>query len=194
VFFIRGFLVYTERIREKAGCDSWQGERMSLRKLVFGLMLVLPLGLCKAQSAPAKPVEPTAIGVVYLLDPTSQELKKLPDENWKAEAHSGFSTYVRSVAVKGAGSSFRIKANEDIEFVFKTGSPEKVSLYRFVQKGIKRYFDFSKGLAQPEPIKGLSVEVSQFGASSYKLVPASPLTPGEYAIIIAEEVYTFGVD
>jgi hypothetical protein len=44
------------------------------------------------------------------------------------------------------------------------------------------------------PVKGLPVELTQFGASSYKLVPASPLTPGEYAITIADEVYTFGVD
>jgi hypothetical protein len=163
---------------------------MSLHNLVFVSLLVLPVGLCKAQTAPAKPVEPTAIGIIYRIDPATQELRKLPDEQWQP-------TGVRklSVEVSGNASSFRIKANEKAEFVFKTGSPENVSLYRFVQQKKKRWFGYAYA-AYPvaTPIKGLPVEVSQFGASSYKLVPASPLAPGEYAIIIADEVYTFGVD
>ena len=166
---------------------------MSLRNLVFVLLLLMPFGLSKAQTAPAKPVEPTAIGVVYRLAPSTQELKPLPDENWKAETRSGLNL-TRSVAVNGISSSFRVKANEPIEFIFKTGSPEKVSLYHFVPKGRNRRFDFSKGVANPEPIKGLPIEVSTYGERSYKLVPASPLAPGEYAIILADEVYTFGVD
>jgi hypothetical protein len=157
-------------------------------------MLVLPLGLCKAQTAPAKPVEPTAIGVVYLLDPTTQELKKLPDEQWKQDGgqHPGLASFVEVV---GNQSSIRIKAGEATSFVFKTGSPEKVSLYLFLVKKNKRYFEFEKrNRTGVTPIKGLPVEVSKFGEDSYKLVPASTLAPGEYAINIAGEVYTFGVD
>jgi hypothetical protein len=33
-----------------------------------------------------------------------------------------------------------------------------------------------------------------YGGCLVYLVPASPLAPGEYAIIIAGEIYTFGVD
>jgi hypothetical protein len=199
---IHGFLFYTERIREKTSCDSWHGERMSLRKLVFVLLLVLPLGLCKAQTAPAKPVEPTAIGVVYLLDSTSEELKPLPDEQWNQTYHGcGSGTECDSIEVLGDRSAFRLGLDEKFEFIFKTGSPEKVSLYQFdlianrpYKK--KRRFDFDRGqnVIHKSPIKGLPTEVSQFGASSYKLVPASPLAPGEYAINLAGEVYTFGVD
>ena len=162
-----------------------------MRKLLVALLLVPSIGVCKAKTAPTKPVEPTAIGIVYRLDPTSQELKRLPDEQWKKNYRFSVTVNFEDVEVKGVSSTFRIKASESIEFIFKTGSPEKVSLYRFVQKGKRRYFDVGQG---SKPIKGLSIEVSQFGASSYKLVPISPLTPGEYAIIIADELYTFGVD
>jgi hypothetical protein len=173
---------------------------VSLRNLFVILLLVPPLGFCKAQNTPAKPIEPSAIGVVYRLDPTSQELKKLPDEHWKQASHAtGMNTLTYSVEVSGDSSSFRLKASERVDFVFQTGSPEKVSLYRFDQKKNKRRFDYEKGhgydLRQGlEAIRGLPADVSKYGESSYKLVPASPLPPGEYAINIAGEVYTFGVD
>jgi hypothetical protein len=162
---------------------------MSLRNLTLVLLLVLPVCLSKAQSTTATPVEPTAIGVIYDLVPETQELKQLPDEQWKEEG-------AFYAVVSGSQSSFRIKASNNIAFTFKTGSPEKVSLYSFEQKKNKRRFLFEKirGAMIIVPVKGLPVELTQFGASSYKLVPASPLTPGEYAITIADEVYTFGVD
>jgi Cu/Ag efflux protein CusF len=173
---------------------------MSVRNLILVLLLVLPMGFCKAQSATARPVEPTAIGIIYHLDSASNEFKKLPDEQWKQASHiTGMNTMTYSIQVSRDRSSFRLKVGDKLEFVFKTGSPEKVSLYRFDQKSNKRRFDYEKGHGRNgdsglEPIKGLSVEVSKFGESSYALVPASALTPGEYAIMIAGEVYTFGVD
>jgi hypothetical protein len=166
---------------------------MSLRNLVFVSLFVLPLCLCKAQTAPAKPVEPTAIGVVYHLDSTSQELKPLPDEQWKQTYHGSDPCYT-SIEVSGVRSSFRLKVDDKLEFVFKTGSPEKVSLYHFDVNKKRRRFDFDMGRPGSHPIKGLPVEVSAFGEKSYRLLPKSPLDPGEYAIIIADEVYTFGVD
>ncbi len=166
-----------------------------MRNLIVALLLILPLGLCKAQTAPAKPVEPTAIGIVYRLDPTSQEFKKLPDEQW-AEKNGNRDPRKVFVEVKGEQSTYRIKAGEVSEFVFKTGSPEKVSLYLFDRKKNKREVQTMKLDVRGggQLIKGLPVEVSQFGESSFKLVPASPLTAGEYVIMIAGEAYTFGVD
>jgi hypothetical protein len=90
-----------------------------------------------------------------------------------------------------------VKAGEKLEFLFKTGSPEQMSLYSFELKKNMRSFAYARENNMGrifEEIKGLPVEVSIYGERSYKLVPASPLAPGEYAIIIAEEVYTFGVD
>jgi len=160
-----------------------------MRNLLAVLLLVLPLGLCKAQTAPPKVVEPTAIGVVYRLDTATQELKKLPSEPWKT-------VYDMYVEVSGNQSPFRIEADKSTEFVFTTGSPEKVSVYRFENKRNKRrfLFDKSRTYSRVEPVKGLPAEISKYGQSSYKLVPASPLTPGEYVIMIAGEAYTFGVD
>jgi hypothetical protein len=172
---------------------------MSLRNLVFVSLLALPIGLCKAQTAPAQPVEPTAIGIIYRINPTTQELMKLPDEQPRQILEGcGFGKGCNYVVVSGKTSSFRLKADEKAEFVFQTGSPEKVSLYRFDHKKNNRQFLTEKiapaVYGGSEDVKGLSIEVSKYGASSYKLVPAAPLTPGEYAIIIAGEVYTFGVD
>lgn len=77
---------------------------------------------------------------MYRLDPVSQELKKLPDEQWKQTG----SIYDVIIGVSGASSSVRVKAGEKTEFAFKTGSPENVSLYRFVQKKNKREFQVQK--------------------------------------------------
>jgi hypothetical protein len=168
---------------------------MSLRNLVFVSLLVLPLGLCKAQPATAKPVEPKAIGVVYRLDPTSQELKKLPDEQWHEKPGPWPHSYDTYLELNGGHSSFRMKAGEKIEFVFNTGSPEKVSLYRFILKKDKRQFQAASATwTGYQGIKGLPVEVSKYGESSYQLVPASQLDSGEYAVIIAGEFFTFGID
>jgi hypothetical protein len=168
-----------------------------MRNLLAVFLLVLPLSLCKAQTAPVKPVEPTAIGVIYRLEPSTQELKRLPDEQWK-EKHGNRSESDLYVEVSGTASSFRIKADAKFEFLFSTGSPEKVALYRFDQKKKLRVFAFQKQESllhtAVTPLKGLPVDVSKYGESSFKLVPASPLTPGEYVIMIGGEAYTFGVD
>lgn len=170
-----------------------------MHKLLVVLMLLFPIGLCKAQVATAKPVEPTAIGVIYHLDPSGPELKKLTVEDAKEGLHScGFGKGCDLVEVPGETSSFRLKTDDKFQFLFKSGSAEKVSLYRFDQKKKKRSFVLEK-IAPPiyggsEASKGLPVEVSQFGESSYQLIPQAPLSAGEYAILIAGTVYTFGVD
>jgi len=164
--------------------------------LAFALSLTIcALTTCDAQSTAAKPVEPAAIGVVYRLDPTSRELKKLADEQW-AETQGSRDPRQILIEVRGGQSTFRIAAAEKIEFVFNTGSPEKVSLYAFEQKKNKRQFQTAKlrVTGGGEMIKGLPVEVSKYGDSSYRLIPTSPLNPGEYGIVIAGAVYTFGVD
>jgi hypothetical protein len=166
-----------------------------MRYISAVLLFILPLSFCVAQQSPATPVEPKAIGIVYRLSPSSQELIRLPDEQSQERGGARDPRKI-FVEVQGAQSSFRIKAGENTEFVFNTGNPEKVSLYLFEQKKKKRQvqtmmLDVRGG---GKLLKGLPAEVSRHGESSYKLVPASPLTPGEYAIFLADQVYTFGVD
>jgi hypothetical protein len=166
-----------------------------MRNIFAFLLFILPLSFCVAQLAPATPVEPKAIGIVYRLSPSSQELIRLPDEQSQEKSGSRDPRKI-FMEVPGAQSSFRIKAGEKTEFVFNTGNPEKVSLYLFEQKKNKRQvqtmmLDIRGG---GKLLKGLPAEVSKNGESSFKLVPASPLTPGEYVIFLADQVYTFGVD
>jgi hypothetical protein len=170
-----------------------------MRKSLIALIFLCSLVRCGAQAATDKPVEPTAIGVVYRLDPAAQELKKLTEEPGSEALHPcGFSKGCDTVELSGDSSSFRMKADDKLTFVFKTGSPEKVSLYRLDQKKKKRSFLIAKmapgSMGGSQEFRGLPVEVSKYGDSSFKLVPNSPLTPGEYAIMIAGVLYTFGID
>ncbi len=167
-----------------------------MRHFALALLFLLPVGLCKGQSTDAKVVEPKAIGVVYHFDPAKPELKALPNEPSKqGKKGCGGTNFCFTVDLLGDRSSFRLQTSDTVEFVFKTGSPEKVSLYLFKVKKNNRWFDLEKwGQGRNEPIKGLPVEVTQYCTSSYKLVPTSPLAPGEYAITSAGEVYTFGID
>ncbi len=165
-----------------------------MRNLVFFGVFFVSLGIATAQSAPGKPAEPTAIGVAFRLDPTSQELRRLPNEDWKPAGPSMGNNLIYAV-VPGSKSAFRLKAGEKVEFVFNTGKPESVSLYRFEQKKDKRRFGYGRvGVVRDDSIKGLHVNLSKYGESSYKLAPVSALNPGEYAIVIADEVFTFGID
>jgi hypothetical protein len=167
-----------------------------MRRFVLFLLLILPLAISNAQAPAAKPTEPEAIGVAYHLDASDQATKALPDEEWKQT--SGLNSYSTYIEVPGRSSSFRIRSNDGTAFVFKAGSPEKVALYRFDQKWRNRQFAVQKIASYltggTRPVKGLPVEITKYGESSFKLTPASRLAPGEYAISIAGELFTFGVD
>ena len=160
------------------------------------LLLILPLAVSNAQIPAAKPTEPEAIGVAYHLDASGQTAKALPDEEWKQK--SGLNGYTSYIEVSGRSSSFRIRSSDGTAFVFKAGSPEKVALYQFDQKWKNRQFTVGKIASYltggTTLVKGLPVEVTKYGESSFKLTPASQLAPGEYAISIAGELFTFGVD
>jgi hypothetical protein len=169
-----------------------------MRNLALSLLLTLSLGACSAQSATIKPPEPAAIGEVNLLDSSSQTLKPLPRETWKAKGRPGWRTATGSIEITGEGSAFRMSASEKPEFVFKTGTPEAVKLYIFVQKKGARSSDLVKIKAgwtqERDYAPGIPVEITKFGESSYKLVPRSPLAPGEYGIDLSGGLFTFGVD
>lgn len=81
------------------------------------------------------------------------------------------------------------------EFVFKIGNPENVKLYGFTQKKNKRQFELAKVKGRTrEIIPGIPVEITKFGESSYRLVPHSSLSAGEYAILTGPKIFSFGVD
>jgi len=177
-----------------------------MRKLV--LLLVFSLVDCAAQSAGSKSLEVQSIGVVYFLDSSSQTMKPLPEEMFKIGHSSVFKTAYAGAAmiasddVSGGRSSFRLSTGKP-EFVFRFGTPENAKLYVSTQNKNQRRFaavrvnkDNSVAI-----LPGIPVEITQFGESSYKMVPQSSLSPGEYSIILAgsaqaksRTLFTFGID
>lgn len=171
---------------------------MNLRDLV--LLLVFSLGVCGAQSMSSKQLDAPLIGVVFQLDSANQTLKPLPDEPWTALAHGGIIIpKTGGVAISGSHSSFRIASGDKTEFVFKIGNPEHAALYRCTEGKNERQFSlmqFKGALGRNhETDPGVPVLITRFGNSSYRLVPQSPLSPGEYAVLLSgSKTFTFGVD
>jgi hypothetical protein len=111
----------------------------------------------------------------------------------------------------GGRSSFRIAADKP-EFVFNFASPENATMY--VSEGDKKTRRFAIETLNVRDnsianIAGLPIEITELGPSSYKLVPKSPLHPGEYAITLEAaapgsapnkkgrrpfQYFTFGID
>jgi hypothetical protein len=171
-----------------------------MRNLLLTIVLIVFSACCYSQTESLKPVEPKAIGQVYLLDESAQTMKELPSERWKDATHSHgwpIRTDVSCSVFPGAQSAFRVKATDRMEFVFKVGNPEGVTLYPAIKTKKERRVDYSESTYpkyDDKPIPGIAIEVSQYGQSSYKLVPKSPLAPGEYVINAGTRVFTFGVD
>jgi hypothetical protein len=152
-----------------------------------------------AQTAAVKPIEPEIIGQVYLLDSAHQILQKLPQEQWKAIGKGGWSGAKGFIQVEGAGSSFRLKAGQTIEFVLAVQNVEQVRLYAAAVKGSNRQAELVQikngfGRQQRSTSEGISLVITRYGESSFKLVPDPPLASGEYFIDVEGKLYTFGVD
>jgi len=174
-----------------------------MRKAIAVTILAISFCYCFGQSTNSKPVEPTVIGDVFLLDSSTQTLKPLPSEPWQeTTTHMGALSggYMHSVQLPGNQSTFRLRAEEKAEFVFKVGNPENVTLYPCVQKKHQRLANYAKDqlhanwTADKTSIAGLPVEITQFGDSSFKLAPKASLGPGEYVISTSTKMFSFGID
>ncbi len=186
-----------------------------MRRLL--LFLLFSIGSCEAQTATSQPDIPS-VSIVYLSDSATQALKPLPTEQWGVGHSSVFkSAYGRKgtntigLDMPGGRSSFRIAADKP-EFVFNFASPENATMY--VSEGDKKTRRFAIETLNVRDnsianIAGLPIEITQLGPSSYKLVPKSPLHPGEYAITLKAaapgsapnkkgrrpfQYFTFGID
>jgi hypothetical protein len=172
--------------------------RFPVAKTIQAAALVLvSLALCAAQTGPDKVSEPDAIGVFFYLDSASGTLKRLPQEEFRRHTSTGFSTVTQSVMVSGEGSPFHVTADAQPTFVFQVFKEEEASrakLFQFNVKGSDREYDLSKWHRKESTTNtGLPLNVSRYGQSSFKVTPASPLTPGEYALTLGPTVFTFSV-
>jgi hypothetical protein len=153
-------------------------------------------GICAGQSATVKPPEPDAIGVFFYLDPATQMLKRLPNEEFRRHS-GGFASVTTSIKVSREASSFQIQSNPNATFVFKVFKEEAAAgakLFHFDVKGSEREYELGKWKRRDyTPNPGLPVNVSKFGDSSFKLSSETPLEPGEYALTLGPTVFTFSV-
>ena len=147
-----------------------------------------------AQDFQPLPAPPDVIGVPFYLDRSASQLKKLATEPYKNhDPVPGVFTMTQSVEVKGAASAFRISRQDKIVFVYDATTIPR--LYKFTVHDSKRKFDYGKVNARNStPVEGLPISVSRYKETAYQFSADEPLTPGEYAILFADHLYTFGVD
>jgi hypothetical protein len=161
----------------------------ALVAVVFSLSLY-------AQDFQPLPPPPDVVGVPFYLDTAAGELKKLTTEPYRQHSNAGpFNlTPTISVQMQGSASPFRVPSHDKIVFVFDATIMPK--LYRFTVNGKKREFAFEKeSQRNTTPIDGLSTSVSKYsGGSAYQLSADERLSPGEYALVFADRIFTFGVD
>jgi hypothetical protein len=155
------------------------------------------------QSVVSKVPEPPSVGAIYLLDKSNQKLNPLPDEPFKVGHNNILEPPITgSLDVQGSRSPFRLTDTKP-EFVFKFETPESAVLYMSASKKNERRF-ISIRLEKDNrfaKVPGVPIEISSYGESSYKLVPSSPLSVGEYAITLEQSpqavnrrIFTFGID
>ena len=171
--------------------------KVPVAKIIQATVLVtISLAFCAGQTALEKVAEPNAIGVFFYLDSASGTLKRLPQEEFRRHTSNGFASVTQSVMVSGTASSFHIGDSQPI-FVFQVFKEEEASrakLFQFSAKGSDREYDLSKWHRRESTTNtGLSLNISKYGQSSFKVTPDSPLAPGEYALTLGPTVFTFSV-
>ena len=167
----------------------------AMRTTGFVLLLTILATPLFAQDFQPLPAPPSVVGVPFYLDMSVGELKKLPNEPYKEHASlRAFSnTVTQNVQMEGTTSAFRILSHNKIVFVYDATTLPR--LYKFTVKGSKREFPYSKGdRRNSTPIDGVAVSVSRYKGTALQFSADQPLEPGEYAIVFADHIYTFGVD
>jgi len=159
--------------------------------VISAIILAVSLHAQDFQPLPAPPV---VVGVPFYLDRSAGELKKLAIEPYKNHDPSpGIFTMAQAVEVKGAASAFRISSQDKIVFVYDATTIPR--LYRFTVHGSKRKFEYGKVNARNSTlVEGLPITVSRYKETAYQFSADAPLPPGEYAILFADRLYTFGID
>jgi hypothetical protein len=160
--------------------------------VILVIILAVPLF---AQDFQPLPAPPNVVGVPFYLDSSAGELKKLATEPYKehASVRPFSNTVTQNVLMEGTTSSFRIPSHNKIVFVYDATILPR--LYKFTVKGSKREFPYEKGNRRDStPIDGITVSVSRYKEAALQFSSDQPLEPGEYAIVFADRIYTFGVD
>jgi len=153
--------------------------------------------------------EPEFIGVFFGLGEggTLRQLERqTPEQKIKVKA-LGFGGGEGFLQIKGEQSSIRYRANEKIAFVVRVASQQTdpVSIIQFFRfepfKGVRRLMLAkvgSIGISSKTTAgqSAISFDAAKYGESSFKVVPAYLLTPGEYCLSGpgTADGFCFGID
>lgn len=175
-----------------------------MSRLISFLTVLLLFSCSFVIAQEIKVVEPQIIGVVYYFDSANNKLVDLERQTAKVKGKVkafGFGGAKSIAELKGTKSSVRLIANQPLEFVLQLANgvdPNKVELYIFEIKKDKREAILGKAtMLSAEAGNGrIQINVMKHGQSSYKIVAAKNLAPGEYAFSATEsyDVFCFGVD
>ena len=168
---------------------------------ILALGAVVLLRADARAQAPAV-IEPETLGVVYFRDPDSGALQSLDREVSYVKASPGFFKAKAKLRVNGPSAKMRIKPPQKMEFIVQLANgvdPNKIKLYKLDVGGGKRetviltVVAFSGAKAE---LKTLTLDVTKYGQSSYKLAPAQQLLPGEYVLVATDstDAFCFGVE
>ena len=152
-------------------------------------------------SQAAAVVEPETLGVIFLRDADTGGLLPLDREVSHVKASPGFFKAKAKLRVNGTSAKMRIKPTQKAEFIVQLAmgvDPNKIKLYKLDVSGGKRetviltVVAFSGATAE---LKTLTLDVTKYGQSSYKLTPAQQLLPGEYVLVATDstDAYCFAV-
>ncbi len=102
-------------------------------------------------------------------------------------------TMVQAVQVKGTASAFRIPSQTRLCSSMTPPPYPGSTSSRY--NGRKRKFEYGKvNTRNSTPVEGLPISVSRYKETSFQFSSDQPLESGEYAILFADKIYTFGVD
>jgi hypothetical protein len=149
--------------------------------------------------------EPEYVGVFYYYDSGAHSLKELPVDDYRIHTLvplTVFSNVRWKIRVPHKSSSFQVESGGKPSFVFQNSEVLNVRLFQFSINDDEREFEKEKGKVNRgfysnsslnlTSNPGLPVDVSKFG-DAYKITPAAPLEPGEYALTTGERLFTFGI-
>lgn len=163
---------------------------------VFSAVVILSLSLISFAQAATKTVEPEYIGVFVALNRSTGALIEL--ERHTASQHTklkalGFGGGEGYGEIPGERSPIRFQADAIPPFLVKVASQQadprsSISLIRWtVTKGARRITlatvgAFGIGSKTGSGENFLAFNATRYGETSFNIVPAQPLPPGEYAL------------
>ena len=159
---------------------------------------------------PKKVQEPEYLGTFFLVDSDTGNLiplERLPGESKIKVKAMGFGGGEGSIEFKGEKSSVRFKEGQKLEFVVLVSS-QQIDPHTVIQffsleskKGKRRLLMAKAGFIGTSgksvtSERAVAFNVAKYGTSSFRIIPAQPLPPGEYTLSGpgTNDGFCFGID